>query len=69
MGQAPNTLTNGTPTNHSHVSALVTFEHLRQFLTGMYFVLTILSVPSLLFAVSGEGFTEVWVARCYPVFS
>lgn len=30
-----------------------------QFLTGTYFILTILSVPPLIFAVSGEGFTEV----------
>lgn len=30
-----------------------------QFLTGMYFVLTLLSIPSILFAISGQGFTEV----------
>ncbi|CAM9323183.1 unnamed protein product [Ectocarpus sp. 12 AP-2014] len=34
------------------------FQFLK-FLTGTYFVLTILSIPPLLFAVSGEGFTEV----------
>ncbi|CAM9423368.1 unnamed protein product, partial [Scytosiphon promiscuus] len=36
------------------------FQFLK-FLTAMYFVLTILSIPSLLFAVSGEGFTEVTI--------
>ncbi|CBJ34059.1 conserved unknown protein [Ectocarpus siliculosus] len=34
------------------------FQFLK-FLTGTYFVLTILSIPPLLFAISGEGFTEV----------
>eukprot|EP00904_Undaria_pinnatifida_P003525 jgi/Undpi1/13173/HiC_scaffold_8.g02835.m1 len=33
------------------------FQFLK-FLTGTYFVLTLLSLPSLLFAISGSGFTE-----------
>lgn len=30
-----------------------------QFLTEAYFVLAVLSIPSLAFSTSGEGFTEV----------